>query len=105
MRYKVGDKIHIAYMEGEPKYEGRRGVINYIDDAGQLHGTWGGCAVVPNVDIVYKLTSCCLCGQDFIGYGNNAMPLNKGVCCDLCNLGKVIPARIKQATEGSKSGK
>lgn len=27
-------------MEGEPKYEGREGVVKYIDDLGQLHGTW-----------------------------------------------------------------
>ena len=24
--------------------------INVIDDAGQIHGTWGGCAIVPEKD-------------------------------------------------------
>lgn len=44
-----------------------------------------------------KLFTCCLCSHKFEGYGNNAEPLVKhGVCCDECNLKKVIPARIKQ---------
>lgn len=34
-------------MDGEPKYEGREDVVKYIDDLGQLHGTWGGCALIP----------------------------------------------------------
>ena len=28
----------------------REGVVTHIDDAGQIHGTWGGCAIVPEVD-------------------------------------------------------
>ena len=41
--------------------------------------------------------TCCFCGRPFYGYGNNAEPVIKnGVCCDECNLKKVIPARIKQ---------
>ena len=47
---KVGDYIRIEYMNGEPQYTGREGTITKIDDAGQLHGTWGGLAVVPEVD-------------------------------------------------------
>ena len=47
---KIGDKIKIIQMDGEPKYEGREGVVKYIDDLGQLHGTWGGCAVIPETD-------------------------------------------------------
>lgn len=50
--FKVGDKIRIIGMKDEPSYEGRVGVIEYIDDANQLHGTWGGLAVVPEVDEV-----------------------------------------------------
>ena len=41
--------------------------------------------------------TCCFCGRPFYGYGNNAEPVIKnGVCCDECNMKKVIPARIKQ---------
>ncbi len=47
---KVGDKIKILQMQGEPQYEGKEGVIQYIDALGQLHGTWGGCAVIPETD-------------------------------------------------------
>lgn len=46
----IGKKIRIINMDGEPSYSGRTGVVQYIDDAGQLHGTWGGLAVVPSVD-------------------------------------------------------
>lgn len=39
--------------------------------------------------------TCCFCGLPFYGYGNNAEPVIKnGVCCDECNLKKVIPARL-----------
>lgn len=27
-----------------------QGVVEYVDDMGQLHGTWGGLAVIPGVD-------------------------------------------------------
>lgn len=41
--------------------------------------------------------TCCLCKQEIEGFGNNAMPLKEGWCCDKCNLIKVIPTRLKQA--------
>ena len=44
---KVGDKIRIDNMSGEPGYCGREGIVRSIDDAGQLHGSWGGLAVIP----------------------------------------------------------
>ena len=47
---KVGDKIRIIYMIGEPRYEGKEGTIKFIDDAGQLHGDWGGLALIPGED-------------------------------------------------------
>ena len=45
----VGDKIKIITMQGEPQYTNREGVVTHIDDAGQIHGTWGGCAVIPEI--------------------------------------------------------
>ena len=42
----IGKKIRIIDMKGEPQYAGKEGVVTYIDDAGQIHGTWGGCALV-----------------------------------------------------------
>lgn len=50
MEYKVGDRIRIIRMAGEPQYSGREGLITNIDDIGQLHGTWGGCAVILDED-------------------------------------------------------
>lgn len=47
---KVGQKIRITWMDGEPQYSGREGVIEHIDSMGQLHGSWGGCAVIPGTD-------------------------------------------------------
>jgi len=48
---KVGDKIRIILMGGEPQYTGAEGVVTNIDDWGQIHGTWGGCAIIPDQDI------------------------------------------------------
>ena len=42
---KVGDMIHIFTMDGEPEYNGREGVVEFIDGIGQIHGTWGGLAL------------------------------------------------------------
>ena len=50
MEYKVGDRIRIIRMAGEPQYSGSEGLITNIDDIGQLHGTWGGCAVILEED-------------------------------------------------------
>lgn len=52
----VGDTIKIVRMDDPyiPKgsYDGREGTVEHIDDAGQLHGSWGGLAVIPGVDSV-----------------------------------------------------
>ena len=37
-------------MQGEPQYTNRQGVVTHIDDAKQIHGTWGGCALTPGID-------------------------------------------------------
>lgn len=52
MRTKVivGDTIRIINMEGEPQYAGKIGIVEHIDDIGQVHGTWGGCAIQPERD-------------------------------------------------------
>ena len=47
---KVNDEILIIEMTDEPQYTGRVGIITSIDDAGQIHGTWGGCALIPSID-------------------------------------------------------
>ena len=47
---KVGDHILIIEMKDEPSYNGKEGEVLFIDDIGQIHGTWGGCALIPEVD-------------------------------------------------------
>ena len=54
---KIGDTIKIIKMEGKPQYTDREGVVIHIDDAGQIHGTWGGCAIVPEADTYINLTT------------------------------------------------
>lgn len=48
----VGDIIKITRLEDpyDNTYKGRTGTVESIDDAGQLHGTWGGLAIIPEVD-------------------------------------------------------
>ena len=50
LKVKVGDKIEIIEMKGEPNYTGKTGQVTSVDDIGQIHGTWGGCALIPNED-------------------------------------------------------
>ena len=51
---KVGDKIKIIRMDGEPHYSGKEGTIEKIgtDSWGDtyLRGSWGGCSVYPKTD-------------------------------------------------------
>jgi hypothetical protein len=37
-------------MKGEPCYTGKVGKVLFIDGIGQIHGTWGGCALIPLED-------------------------------------------------------
>lgn len=60
-KVKIGDTIRITRMSNDGgndlqarKYNGRSGVVEHIDSIGQLHGTWGGLALIPGVD-KYKI--------------------------------------------------
>jgi hypothetical protein len=46
----IGDKIRINYMKDEPQMTGVEGTVRLIDDMGQIHGTWSGLAIVPDMD-------------------------------------------------------
>lgn len=49
----IGDTIRIINMNDAlsgSRYNGREGVVEGIDSLGQLHGTWGGLAVLPEED-------------------------------------------------------
>lgn len=49
-RVQIGDKVRIIEMKGEPQYAGKEGVVEFIDCIGQIHGSWGGCAIIPKED-------------------------------------------------------
>ena len=49
-KIKIGDSIKIIEMVGEPNYTLKTGVIIFIDDIGQLFGSWRSLAVNPKVD-------------------------------------------------------
>ena len=55
--YKVGQKIRIIRMDDNNgkdvqanEYNGKVGIIRLVDGIGQLHGSWGGLAVNPEID-------------------------------------------------------
>ena len=52
MSVKVGDRIRIIDLKDPYAigYNGQEGIVEHIDDIGQLHGTWGGLAVIPELD-------------------------------------------------------
>ena len=43
---KPGDIIHIIHMFGESNYADRVGVVRSIDSLDQIHGSWGGLALL-----------------------------------------------------------
>ena len=56
-KVKIGDTIRIIRMDDqggkdlqEREYNGQTGIVEHIDSIGQLHGTWGGLAIIPEVD-------------------------------------------------------
>jgi len=66
MEYQVGDKIRILHMDDDngkdisaSKYNGKIGTIEKIDSIGQLHGTWGGLAIIPDIDEIELVNESC----------------------------------------------
>ncbi|MDY4592379.1 MAG: DUF4314 domain-containing protein [Eubacteriales bacterium] len=58
-KVKIGDTIKILQMKGEPQYTGKIGIVKKIDDAGQIHGTWGGLAIIPEEDTFEIIKEAC----------------------------------------------
>lgn len=50
--YHIVDRIRIDDLKDirSGDYNGRTGTIEHIDSIGQLHGTWGGLALIPGID-------------------------------------------------------
>ena len=47
--------------------------------------------------------TCSICLGKYTGLGNNAAPVNNGLCCDACNAKVVIPARMRPLKSRSQS--
>lgn len=45
-----------------------------------------------------KKYTCSICFSECKGVGNNAQPVNDGMCCDACNESVVIIARVQDAS-------
>ena len=50
-----------------------------------------------------KQDVCSICQLFYIGFGNNAQPINKGRCCDKCNVDFVIPIRMLRVFKSRKN--
>lgn len=46
----LGKTIRIIHMSGEEDYDGKVGKVEHVDSLLQLHGTWGGLAVILGLD-------------------------------------------------------
>jgi hypothetical protein len=46
----IGKVVKIIEMHNEPNYVGKIGIVEFVDDANQLHGTWGNLAIIPSID-------------------------------------------------------
>ena len=44
----LGKKVVVNIDDPYTPYVNRVGVVEYVDDMGQLHGTWGGLAALPH---------------------------------------------------------
>lgn len=54
---KIGDTIKIISFSGdcyesELRLIGKTGVVEYIDDLGAVHGTWGSLSLLPEDDYI-----------------------------------------------------
>lgn len=50
-KFTKGSKIRCIRMVGEPRMTGANGIIDYVDDAGQVHVNWGGSSLALNPEI------------------------------------------------------
>lgn len=47
----IGKKVKITHLSGEDnRYDGKVGVVERVDSMGNLHGTWGFLAIIPEED-------------------------------------------------------
>ena len=61
-KINIGDTILIVRMDDDggkdlqaKSYDGKTGFVESIDSLGQIHGTWGGLALIPGKDEFRKI--------------------------------------------------
>lgn len=47
----TGKKVRVV-IDDPYRYINQTGIVEYVDDAGQLHDTWGGLAAIPGEDSI-----------------------------------------------------
>ena len=47
----IGKRVHVIINDPYHPID-TWGTVERVDDAGQLHGTWGGLAAIPGVDYI-----------------------------------------------------
>ena len=55
LRQKYMNKLVFVVIEDQYHPIAERGLVTFVDDAGQLHGTWGSLAAVPGIDHIELL--------------------------------------------------
>ena len=45
----LGKKVKVMILDPYSPISAT-GIVEHVDDAGQLHGTWGGLAAIPGID-------------------------------------------------------
>lgn len=48
----LGKRVRVTINDPHDPYCAREGVVKYVDDLGQLHGTWGSLAAIPYEDLI-----------------------------------------------------
>lgn len=46
----LGKTVRVNILDDWNPILNKTGIVEYVDDMGQLHGTWGGLAVIPDID-------------------------------------------------------
>lgn len=89
----IGEVLRILFEEFDiPGHECQERKLNY-DEVIARH----------EEQLQQNKYTCCICGKESYGYGNNPDPVNTDFgtrCCDICNYGVVIPARIERMRAG-----
>lgn len=103
---KEEERKHFANVDAAPDKEFKAEYEDRMTDATELEEAFNLEFDSYNV-FGEKLTedkheTCCICGEQIEGYGNNPEPYmsaDKGRACDSCNLHFVIPMRLEQSKE------